>query len=451
VPVRSTIEAIGLTFSRDGNRITTQAGSKNVVLVVGSRTAQVDGANVELGAAVVEIGNVLYAPLRFFTGVLGAQARFDSKANTVAISAPTLGTSSAGVASSGDRIERFGSVAAVDVLSDPPTLTLGYNANVKTIPISRNAIVEMQDVNADVETPGELGDVRPGDFARVEMRKNGSVERVVDAFGSRDGKIAAVAGNQFVLEDGHVIGAGRTTEIALNGKAASFGDLLAGDSVSVRYNVESNEVREIQASRAVAPQQLASGAVAIASIQTSVDGPLRAGESFDVTLHGTPGASASFDVGSYVTNLAMSERSPGVYAGRYTIPRGANFDDVAVIGHLSAGGSAAADAQAPQAVSASSTPPGVGDFAPQQGVTVNTSRPAIYATFVADAVRVNPASAFMWVDGRDVSSECVRTAQFIQYLPSYSYPDGPVRVMVRVSDGAGNTTTKSWTFTIRTH
>jgi hypothetical protein len=352
---------------------------------------------------------------------------------------------------SGDRIERFGSVAAVDVLSDPPTITLNYNSAVKTIPISRNAIVEVQDVNANVTTPGELADVRPGDFARIEMQKNGTVVRVVDAFGSRTGRIAAVAGNQFVLDDGHVIGGGRLAEIALNGSAASFGDLKAGDVVSIRYNVESNEVRQILASRSVAAVPVASGGLSIASVETNADRPLRAGDALDVTLRGTPGASASFDIGSYVTNLAMTERSPGVYTSRYVVPRGANFDEVPIIGHLSAGVASAPAAQAAQSISASSTPPGIGDVAPDQGATVNTSRPAVYATFASDAVPVNPGTALMWVNGRDVSSECVRTAQFIQYLPSYSYPDGPVRVMVRVADRAGNTTTKSWTFTIRTH
>jgi hypothetical protein len=45
----------------------------------------------------------------------------------------------------------------------------------------------------------------------------------------------------------------------------------------------------------------------------------------------------------------------------------------------------------------------------------------------------------------------MRTRQFIQYFPPYAYTDGPVHVTVRVADGAGNATTKSWTFTIRTH
>jgi hypothetical protein len=447
VPVRPTLSALGLPFDRSGKRITTQVGSRSVTLTVGSRIAQVDGGQVMLDAPTLEIRNVLYAPLRFFTDVLGAQAHFDRRTNTVTIVAQLIGRSEAGLIASGAGFTRLGTVVAVDVLSDPPTLTLGYDGGPKTVPISRNAAIDVLDVNANVTTPGELGDIRPGDFARIEMRKDGRVERVVDAFGSRNGHIVAVAGNQFVLDDGQVIGSGRTAEVALNGKAASFADLRAGDVVTVRYNVETNEVREVLASRQVATAGVGPG-VAVATDATH---PLRAGDTVAVMLRGTPGGAATFDIGSYVTNQAMHESSSGSYVGRYTIPRGANFDQAPVIGHLAQPGGNVLDGQAPQTLSASSIPPGIADFAPDGGVTVNNDRPAIYATFAADAVSVNPSSASIWVNGHDVTSDSVRTVQFIAYVPSSPYPDGPVHVTVRVADRAGNTTTKSWSFTIRTH
>jgi hypothetical protein len=450
VPVRRTIEALGLSFNRSGNRITTQVGSKTVVLTLGSRVAEIDGGRLQLEAAPQEVGGVVYAPLRFFTDSLGAQARFDRRANAVIIVAQLVGRSSNGLVSTGNGYERFGTVAAVDVISDPPTLTLGYGGSVKTIPIAANATVDVEDVNVNVTSPGELGDIRPGDFARVDMRKDGRVERLVDEYGSRNGHIVAIAGNQFVLGDGQVIGAGRTTEISLNGSAASMSDLRPNDQVTVRYNVESNEVREILASRSAAgasasPQQ----SVGITSVESDASRPLRAGDTIHVTLHGTPHGSATFDIGSDVANQAMQERAPSVYVGSYTIPQGANFDDVAVIGRLSSG-TATAEAAAPHTVSASSIPPGIADFAPTENATVNTSRPAVYASFAADAVGVNPSSVVLWINGRDVTSECVRTPQFVQYLPSYAYPDGPIRVTVRVADQAGNTATKSWSFWIRT-
>jgi hypothetical protein len=449
VPLRRTIEALGLAFERSGNRIATQIGSKTVTLTMGSRVVQIDTSRLMLDAPPKEVGGVLYVPLRFFTDVLGAQARFDRRANSVTIVAQLVGRTSNGFITMSNGFERFGTVAAVDVLSDPPTLTLEINGGIKTIPIAANATIDVEDVNVNVTSPGELVDLRPGDFARVQMRKDGRVERIVDEYGSRNGRIVAVGGNQFVLAGGQVIAAGRTTEISLNGKAASFGELQAGDVVTVRYNVETNEVREILASRAVA-STAGSSKVQIADVSSDANHPLRAGDTVHVTMHGTPNASATFDIGSDVADQTMIQRSPGVYVGSYTIPRGANFADVALIVRLSMGDDSA-QAPAPQTISASSIGPGIADFAPDAGSTINTNRPAVYASFASDAVPVNPASVLLWINGRDVTSECVRTTQFVQYLPSYTFPDGKIHVTVRVGDQAGNTTTKSWDFTIRTH
>jgi hypothetical protein len=434
VPVRRTIEALGLTFNKEGKRIWTQVGAKTV----------------DLTGPTAEIHDVLYAPLRFFTDVLGAQANYDRKTNSVNIVAQLVGRSGVGQVTSGKNVERFGTVTAVDTDSDPPTITLAYNAAVKTIHITRNAQIDMRDVGANVTVPGELGDIRPGDFARVYMDKNGHVSRVEDAFGSRNGTVAATAGGVFVLSDGHVITPSRTTRIMLNGKPAQVSDLQLGDSVTVRYNVETNEVREALASRPVSTAPAAAGGVKIDRVDLDADRPLRARDMVNVTMHGTPGGAAMFDIGSYVTNVAMSERAPGTYAGAYQLPAGANFSDVPIIGHLRANGVDAPDVQSERSLSASSSPPGISDFAPDENAVVDTNRPAIYATFSADAVPVNPSSIVMWVNGRDVTANCVRSPQFIQYVPSYTYPTGPVRVTVRVADRAGNTTMKSWSFEIKT-
>jgi hypothetical protein len=429
VPVRKTLEALGLPFERSGQGVVTEVGSKTVDV-----------------APTIEIKGVLYAPLRFFTQSLGAQTTFDRRRNTVSIVAQLVGLTADGLVASG--FVRSGTVAAVDVLSDPPTITLGYDSGPRTISIAPNAIIEMEDVAADVISPGELSDVRPGDFARVEMRKDGRVVHVIDAFGSRYGKIVAAAPGQFVLDDGQVIAAGRTTEVALDGKAASFADLRPGDTVSVRYNVETNEVREVLAARsAVTASPAASNAT---TIEDDASRPLRAGDTVRVVLHGAPGGSATFDIGSYVTDQAMHESAAGQYEGTYVIPPGANFAAVPVIGRLTLAGGASSDAIAAQLLSASSTAPGITDYAPEAGSTVNSARPAVYAAFAVGAVPVNASATTLWVNGRDVTADCVRTPGFVQYLPSYSYPDGSIRVTVRVADRAGNVTTKSWAFNIRT-
>jgi len=446
VPVRRIIEALGLDYAQAGKRIVTHVGSKTVTLQLGRRSADVDGDAIALDAAPVEIKDVLYAPLRFFTDVLLAQSTFDRKTATVTVVAQLIGRSGNGISASAGRVEQVGTVTAVDVDSDPPTVTLSYNASIRTTPIAPNAAILLEDVNANVTVPGELTDVRPGDYAHLFGRSLASADRVVDQFGSRVGTVAAVASGQMVLDDGHIIVPTRNTRVSINGATATIDDLHPGDSVAVRYNVATNEVREVLAGRALADTAAAS---AIATVATSATRPLRANDVLEVTLTGTPGGSAQFDVGPYVAGLAMSERSPGTYVGSFRIPNGANFAGVPIIGHLRANGVDYVK-QAPATVSASSSPPGIGDFAPDEGAIVNSSRPALYATFVSDAVPVNPSSVRIIVDGHDITASAVRTPRFVHYVPVVPYPDGAVHVTVRVADLAGNVTSRSWTFTIRT-
>lgn len=447
VPVRRTIAALGLDFEQRGSRVITHIGAKTVVLSIGSEIATVDGVDLEMGAPAVRRGDVLYAPLRFFTAVLGAQASFDRRSHLVTIVAQLVGRSGLGDFAEGSRTLKVGTVTAVDLNSDPPTVTLAFNASVRTIPITRNALITMRDIGVNVDVPGELGEIRPGDYAEITVRKDGSVVSVVDTYGSRYGEIVAIKGDELVLQDGHVIGPDRDTAISLNAQPAAFSDLVAGDRATIRYNVETGEVREIVAVRAEAPLSAQSGTASISSIAIDASRPLRAGQTLTVTMQGTRNGSATFDIGPYVQNIAMAETSPGVYVGSYEIAPSANFTHVPILGHLRSQDGGTIEAQAAQRLSASGTPPGIASIGPGDGSRVNIDTPAIYATFVAEAVPVNPSSIRLEVDGRDVTDECLRTPQFIQYLPGRTYR-GRVRVTVRVADFAGNATTKSWTFRV---
>lgn len=448
VPVRRTIEALGLDYTKSGPNIITHVGARTITLTKGSRLAHIDDSSILLDAPLVEIKFVLYAPLRFFTQVLGAQANFNRKAHAVTIVSQLVGRLGSGTSSDAGQTIHAGTVSAVDVNSDPPTLTLSNDETLRTIPIGANADIEMHDIDAHVTSPGELAAIAPGDFAKVTMAKNGHVKYIEDEFGSRTGRIAAIGAGEFVLDSGQVIAPDRFTQILLNAVPAQLAALRVGDRAAVRYNVETNEIREVLVSRAITTTNATTMGPQITSVTTSIDGALRAGSSFTVTLKGTPGAEASVDFGSYVTGLAMSESSPGIYQTQYTIPRGATFTDVPIIGQLRAAGVNAPPIQAAQTLWASSSPPGITAVAPRDGATVNATHPAIYATFASDAVGVNPSSIELRVDGHDVTSECVRTAAFIQYMPKYSYPPGVTHVTVSVSDHAGNTTTRSWTFRI---
>jgi len=446
VPVRRIIEALGLQFQRVGRNVTTYVGAKQITLTIGSTRASVDGDPVYLDAAPVEIGNTLYAPLRFFTAALDAQANFDRQTNSVEIVSSLIGRSAPGTTGAGTKTR--GTVTAVDLDSSPATITLTYNASIRTLPIDPAAQVVVQDVNTGTSNSGELSDIHAGDWAEVMLERGGRVKHVVDAYGSHTGTIAAAASGVIVLGDGRVISPSRATAITLNGDAVTIDRLQVGDAVSVRYNIDTSEPRQIIATRkgAVSPT---AGPVAIAAIGVSPERPLRKNDTLSIVMHATPGGVASYDLGPYVTNLPLRETAPGVYSGSYRVGAGVNFANVPVFGHLSVHGGAPTTWESSALVSISTEPPGINDFAPGNGVTVNNSRPSIYATFASGVVPVNASSAKIEVNGHDVTSSATRSDRFIDYMPQVDYRSGPVRVIVRVSDEAGNTSTKSWTFYIK--
>lgn len=450
VPVRRILGALGLDFEKSGPYVRTYAGAKTIELLIGSKTAQVDNAPVELDAAPVEIKNVLYAPLRFFTQALGAQALYNRDTNSVEIVSTLVGRSGTGIVDNvNGGVQLYGTVTRVDLDSDPPTITVAHNASVRTVPVTRDVTVIVQDVNAGTSNGGDLSQLRSGDYAHVYLNHEGGAKRIVDAYGSRAGTIAAIASGQIVLDDGHVIVPGRSTTITLNGADATVDTLAVGDDLMVRYNIDSSEPLQILATRKFSGTPPPGTSVTISHIDVAPDRALRAGQTVDVTLHGTPGGLAGYDIGPYVTNQTLTEQQPGVYSGAYTIRLGENFADAPVLGRLNVHGVDAPQSVSQTTISVSTQPPGIVDFAPDDGSTVNNSRPSVYATFTSGTVPVNASSARVEIDGHDVTSSCVRTGRFIDYMPGVDLHAGAIHVTVSVADLAGNTATKSWTFFIR--
>lgn len=446
VPVRRILTALGLSFEKEGRTVRTYAGAKTIALHIGSTVAQVDDQEVQLDAVPVEIKNTLYAPLRFFTGALGAQAVFNRQTNSVDIVSTLMGRSGSGVTTLRGGVQMMGTVTAVDLNSDPPTLTLTYGGSVRTLSIRPDVNVLVQDVNAGTYNGGDLSQLHAGDYAQVNLDKRGSIKRIVDAYGSRTGTVAAVAAGQLVLDDGHVIAPSRETTITLNGSNATVDQIRVGDDVMVRYNIDSSEPRQVIATRKSAGAPPAQGPVTISSIDIEPTHPLRQGQKLYVTMHGTPRGLAGYDIGPYVTNQQLTESSSGTYTGVYTVPHGVNFARAPIFGHLNAHGSDAPQTESNATVTVSTEPPSIVDFAPDNGATVNTSRPAIFATFTSGTVDVNASSERLEVNGHDVTSSSTRTSRFIYYAPGVDVAQGPVHVTVSVSDAAGNTSSKSWTF-----
>ncbi len=344
-------------------------------------------------------------------------------------------------------------MSAVDLDSAPESVTVTRGPSERTIAITSDARIVVQDVVTRTSSPASLNDIHVGDAVGIVLRKDGRVDEIVARYASRAGTIAAVAPSAFVLQSGYIVTPDKTTEITLNGRPAELADLKTGDSVTVRLNPDTGEKRQIIVVRAVPATPTPAGSAQIVSLAVEARGALRAGDAFTVTLHGTPGGKATFDIGSYVTGLPLPESAadPGTYTTTYTVPQGVNFGRTSIYGHLVVGSSEAPRAEAPQLVAVTTTPPQIVEIAPAGGQTVNNNQPSIYATYRSPTdVGIDASKVQIEVNGLDVTAASTRTDQFITYSPGVALPDGPVSVRVTVYDAAGNRQVRQWTFTVRT-
>jgi len=453
-PLRDVFAALGISLVRSGNMIAFGVPTGSASVEVDSSTATVNGKTVPLGSPVFDRDGTTYAPLRLATAVVGAQTAYDRGGDTVQISSAFVGRSGpTQAARPGGGSDVQGVVSAIDMNSSPHSITIVRGGNPATIALTSDAKLWYEDVAIRVQTRATVSGVRVGDAVHAILARDGRVLAIYDFFRSTSGTIAARSTASLVLQNGRVVTPGPDTTITRNDAPVALSDLRVGDAVTVRSNPESGELRGVvasgPASATAAPVAAAPGTPTIASVALSADRPLRAGQSFEITLAGTPGGAATFDLGDYLTALPMRETTAGRYVGRFTIPERFDLAQVPVYGRLVVLGQSAPRVAAARTLSATTVPPSIGEIAPAPGRRTTNPRPSIYATFRAPTdVGIDAASVTISVDGHDVTSEAVRTDRFVTYTPARDRPDGPMTVEVKVADDAGNASSKTWTFAI---
>lgn len=452
LPMRAVFGALGIGVAETGSTMTAFLPEGSVVLRLDSSVVLVNDQPQRLDGAVIRHDGVTYVPLRVMTIAVGAVVTYDQAGARIEIVSAYIGKNvgpDQPAAGGGSTVT--GVVSAIDLNSAPPSVTVIAAGMSRTIAITSGALVFVEDATVHSQASGTLSDVHVGDALRAVLAKDGRVVEVHDFFKSSSGTIAAVSSSAFVLQTGRVVTPSRSTTITLNTAPATLDALKVGDYVTVRSNPESGELREIIASRPSLQTQAPASSVTISAFTISATHPLRAGDSFDATLVGTPGGTATFDIGDAVVGLPMREQSPGTYVGHLAIPDRFNVAQIPVYGHLTVNGSDAPRATAPTQLSASTTPPQVTQVAPPPGQTVNNTRPSIYATFTSPGdLDINESSIALLVNGHDVTASATRAGTFITYSPGVDLPAGETHVTVRVADAAGNVGERSWSFTVHT-
>ena len=451
LPLRPLAQALGIPVHAVRQQVEMRLSDRTIDFTVGAAEVYTGGGTVAIGAPIVQVDGTIFVPLRFVSSALGAQVTYDPITRHLTMVSIFAGAAQAPptAGASGAAARVSGTVTAVDRNSEPPTVTVMQDDLPRTISMTSQAQIVLQDVSVHTTVAGTLADIQPGDELAATIDPSGAVVQVVDFFASHSGRIAAVSGSTFVLKDGRVVTPPSSSVVTLNGVRARVADLRVGDRVTLRSNPQTNEVKAVIASRPSTGTPPPAGAVRITAFSFAPTTPLRAGETLDVSMAGTPGGAATFDLGPIVKGLPMTEVSPGHYHGSLPITDGMNLTDISVFGILAVNGVAAPRAEAPAQLSVATTPPQIGDIAPLAGERINNDRPNIFATFSSPTqLGIDPGSIRLVVNGQDVTALAMRNPDFIVYSPQQAMAPGSVNVSVSVADLAGNVVSRSWSFTI---
>lgn len=453
VPMRGVFERLGADVVYDGATRTIRAthGQTIVELGLGQPTARINGQVRQLTTPAMSVGGRTMVPLRFVSEALGADVRWSPASRTVAITttggpAPGPGpgypqptppvtygqphiysvvTSATNGLHAGDNVQVTmqgdpGGQASFDltgVFNNIPmteqspgryvgTVQVPYNANLANAQIigrlSTSGGQAVYPVNVAAGPPMEA----PG-FRHVHPEENSVVQTPRPAIhvhvGERD---ELVPSSVRVLLNG--VDVTRQADVSLREITFQPATPLPNgvNTVFVQATDAQGNRLQKQWNFTVQGGGNGQGEGLIQSVTLNATQPLPPGQVLTVTMLGTPGGQADFDIGNYRRDIPMSEVAPGRYVGSYQVQGADNVQNVQVVAHLQANGEHARHrANVPVSLGFGAPGPGPGFGAlfvqlsapapnmpvPDQFIIAGTTRPGATVSLV---VRVDTGGMF---------------------------------------------------------
>lgn len=187
VPLRGVLEKMGayVTFDSARREVKAVRNEAQIILPIGSNTAQVDGRTVSLDAPARILNGSTMVPLRFVAEALGAQVNYEPATSTVAIRTGAGGSQDSAALprpprtwNSGRRVDagRMVRGTVLSVLPRQERIVIraadGTRRDVDLVPGFR-----VRQRTADGFEMMNLGRVRRGDIVALEMR-NGEAQTI---------------------------------------------------------------------------------------------------------------------------------------------------------------------------------------------------------------------------------------------------------------------------------
>lgn len=475
IPLRGVFERLGaqVEWHPDTGRVLARRGATVVVLQIGNRYALVDGRRVLLDVPPIIIGGRTLVPLRFVGEALGSGVDWDPVGRIVYVTSP----SPAALPPVGppEPIRPLpiiptppqpaltvveGTVAQVDLYTAPARLHVSADGLLWRFAVTAGTAVFLAEVSTGRGGAASLDQIRRGDLVRVTADPTGLALSVRASYRGLSGRLESIGFRVLVLTDGQVIRVADEAVFFLDGRETTRDLLRQGMEVDLRINPQTGDVWEIRARTPIPPPRLPPvhpvppprlppvypSPPRIDGVFVNDRGPLGVGATLIVTLRGTPGGTAWFDIGRLERGVSMVEGPSGVYTGRYAVRADDAALQAAVTAYLRLAGNETS--RTGDRVTVDGLPPEFTRRVPEPGAVVVDRQPTIFLG-LADRgpAGINLGSLRLWVNGREVQRVAV-TETSAQYTPAEPLPFGRNQVQARIADFARNESTTSWTFTV---
>lgn len=224
-----------------------------------------------------------------------------------------------------------------------------------------------------------------------------------------------------------------------------IGEALKADVV---WEGATQTVRITSLAEAPGSAPTATGVPEIASVTVKAPAWVRSGNPIEVTLTGSSGGTASFQIPGVVREVPMTEISAGKYVGTWSPDplKETTLSEAVVLAQLSIGTQQKL-IQAGRTVSVDTLAPKVKNTLPEAGGTVGP-KPSVGVVMDEVGSGLDPTTIKLTVAGVDRTAEASVSSGFLTYVPAQPLPPGEVKIQLSVADRAGNTLVHNWSFTV---
>ena len=369
VPLRAIFQGLGAFVEYDSKTRTITATKSNikVKLTLDSTEAIVNGQKRVLDVPAMSLSGRTLVPLRFVGEAFGADVKWEGSTQSIFI-------------------ETSDSPDQVDYPEPTP------------VPTENPAVTAPVIYSLTHNVDGEIG---PGYTIEAILIGTSGGQASFDIAGlvnnvpMSEKSTGVYTGSYTVKKNDVALNASLTGHLIIDGKDASLAQ--ASNLITISSGQAQQEV-------------------VIYSVIHNSEAPLGPGEVITVTLVGTSGCSAFFDIGENIVDIPMSEINPGVYEGTYTVKNTDEGKNLTVKGELIKDNSGAATFEAEKKVSIGAVVENVAIYA----VTHNATEPLLPGDIFEVTLVGDPDGNASFNIGEDIKNIPMKEIQPGVYKGTYT-------------------------------